>query len=102
MENNKKKKANLISLGKKKGLNLTLQDVIIIILLISYVVIFYAYKYDIDQYKNVIDQYKNITENPQKLCYIYYSSLMESNQQSSEKNLSEIIGDMFISELNDK
>ena len=71
-------------------------------MLISYVVIFYAYKYDIDQYKNVIDQYKNITENPQKLCYIYYSSLMESNQQSSEKNLSEIIGDMFISELNDK
>ncbi len=95
MEKNKETKKAL----KKKvpKLNLSLQNVIIIIFLISYIIIFYTYKHDIDQYKNIVDQYKNIVENPQKLCYIYYGSLIESNQQSPQKNLSEIFDDMFIS-----
>ncbi len=90
---------------QKKGfrLNITLQNIIIIILLISYVAVFYAYTHDIDQYKNAINQCNDLLKNPQQLCDAYNSYLIGKNQQSSvsetaKENFSEIMGDMFISE----
>ena len=100
----KGKKISVLRFGKREIiLNLTLQNVVIIILLICYLIVFYAYKHDIDQYRNLIEQYQEIIEDPQKLCYIYYENLMGNSQQKStinetKKNLSEIIGDRFILE----
>ena len=54
----------------------TLRDIIIILMILSYILIFYVYRHDIKQYQNVI-------QNPQKLCYIYYSQL---NQQINLQN----------------
>lgn len=61
------KKTKKIVSPKKRPI-LTFQEVIIIIMLLGYLVIFAAYKHDIEQYQTVID-------NPQRLCYIYYSNL---------------------------
>ncbi len=92
-EDNKANKANF----KRKGfrVNITLQNVIIVILLIGYLVTFYTYKHDINQYTEII-------ENPKKLCSIYYGNLIEkitSPLESSEtkENISKIFNEIIIS-----
>lgn len=83
---------------KKLNFKLSMQDIVIILLLISYIFIFYAYKHDIEQIQNVTQQYKDIVENPQKLCYQYYEYLNQQaiNQGKGPKNLSELFSDLII------
>lgn len=78
-------------------LNFSLKDIIIVLMILSYILILYAYKYDIKQYQDVI-------QNPQKLCYIYYSQLnRQMNLQNDTNNNSMIhildIEDMKTNEI---
>ena len=92
------KKPNKIIKGKKPNFKLSMQDIVIIILLISYLFIFYAYNHDIEQIQNVTQQYKDIVENPQKLCYQYYEYLnyQQVNKEEVSQNLSELFNGLIV------
>jgi len=100
----KETQKNPIEAISKKKLNfkLTMQDIVIILLLISYLFIFYAYKHDMEQIQNVTQQYKDIVENPQRLCYQYYEYLnrIEIDQGKEPKNLSELFNKLIINDSN--
>jgi len=112
MEENKKgqgknpkgeqKNPNNATPKKKLNFKLSMQEVVIIILLISYIFIFYAYKHDMEQIQSINQQYKDIVENPQRLCYQYYEYLNQQsiNQGSGPKNLSELFEGLIISDSN--
>lgn len=85
-----KKKSN-----KNKKPILTIQEIIIIIMLLGYLAIFVSYVHDIREYQEVID-------NPQKLCYIYYTNL---NNQLIEQGIDlngSMIHTYFFNDSNDK
>lgn len=70
----------MIKKGKKIKIGNYLQDIIIILLLIGYIAIFYAYNHDIQQYQDVIN-------NPSKLCFTYYNSLFNKQSYHEVRNL---------------
>jgi len=72
------KKKNKINKNPKQ-LNFSLKDFLIVLMILSYLLIFYFYWQDIKQYQSVIN-------NPQKLCYIYYSNLNEQISQSDNQS----------------
>ena len=71
------KKKEVKKSNKNKKPILTIQEVIIIIMLLGYLATFASYVHDIREYQEVID-------NPQKLCYIYYTNL---NNQLIEQGI---------------
>ena len=82
----------------------TIQNIIILILLLSYLGIFYAYKYDIDQIKDIINNYQEIFRDPEELCSIYYnySKSQQSSDNITEQNISEIVINLLISKQDGK
>ena len=85
-------------MGKKTKFKLTIQEIIIIILLLGYITIYYAYDHDVEQYKNLIKQYKEIVENPQQLCYQYYEYLNQRsvNKEEVMQNFTKLFEDLIV------
>ena len=86
---------------KKLKLNFSFQNIIIIILLLSYILIFYLYNLDIDQYEDIFNKCKEIVENPQQMCGSYCNYLMKGDSLQSFKTETNI-SDMFVQNNDDK